>query len=230
VADRLSLRDGALDAIAADLLAHDVRLAGLAVSVRFDGGVAHVTGDVDEPAQLRMVREVLGRLDGVYAVWDRVRVAGVEPTALDLGCGEQPQYPQNIGVDLRPTPSVHVLADLSGGIPFATATVDRVYAVHLLEHLIDFLPLVDECHRVLRPGGILHVMSPWWRHVNSVADPTHVRFLDVQTIKGICRRPGGPRWYPVHAGCDGASVFADLTPLAPADPDLDPVHLSRFFD
>jgi SAM-dependent methyltransferase len=226
----MSLRDGALAAIVDDLLTHDMRLAGLAVSVRLDGGVAHVTGDVDEPGQLRLLREVLGRLDGVYAVWDRVRVAGRDPTVLDLGCGDQPQYPQNIGVDVRATPAVRVRANLSSGIPFETAAVDRIFAVHLLEHLIDFLPLVDECHRVLRPGGILHVMSPWWRHVNSVADPTHVRFLDVQTIKGICLRAGVPRWYPLHAGCDGASVFADLTPLAADDPDLDPVYLSRFFD
>jgi hypothetical protein len=230
VPDRLTLRDHALDAIAADLLTHDVRLAGLAVSVRFDGGVAHLTGEVDEPGQLRMVRELLGQLDGVYAVWDRVHVAGRPPITLDLGCGDQPQYPQNIGVDLRDTPAVQIRADLSGGIPFATAGVDRVFAVHLLEHLIDFLPLIDECHRVLRPGGILHIMSPWWRHINAVADPTHVRFLDVQTIKGICRRPGGPRWFPLHVGCDGATVFADLTPLRPDDPEVDPVHLSRFFD
>jgi SAM-dependent methyltransferase len=230
VPDRLKLRDGALDAMAEDLIAHDVRLAGLAVSVRFDGGVAHLTGDVDDPGQLRLIRELLGQLDGVYAVWDRVRVAGRAPTALDLGCGEQPQYPQNIGVDVRATPAVRVRANLSSAIPFATAAVDRIFAVHLLEHLIDFLPLVDECHRVLRPGGILHVMSPWWRHVNAVADPTHVRLLDVQTIKGVCRRAGGPRWYPLHVGCDGATVFADLTPLAADDPDLDPVQLSRFFD
>jgi len=229
--DRLKLRDEALTAMADDLLEHDARLAGLAVLVRFDGGVAHVTGDVDEPAQLRLLRDVLGRLDGVYAVWDRVRVAGRPPTALDLGCGERPQYPQNIGVDVRATAAVQVLADLRDGVPFATASVDRIYAVHVLEHLIDFLPLIDECHRILKPGGILHIMSPWWKHVNAVADPTHVRLLDVQTIKGICRRGGhAPRWYPLHVSCDGATVFADLTPLGADDPDPDPVHLARFFD
>jgi hypothetical protein len=101
----------------------------------------------------------------------------------------------------------------------------------VLEHLSDFLPLVDECHRVLRPDGVLHVLSPWWRYVNAVADPTHVRLLDVQTIKGICHRPGSPlRWYPLHAGCDGASIFGDLTPLAEHDPGPDEGHLARFFD
>lgn len=228
--DRQNLRDEALGAIAGDLFAHDSRLAELAVSVRFDGGVAHVTGDVDESGQLRLVRDALGRLDGVYAVWDRVRIAGRSPTVLDLGCGDRPQYPQNIGVDVRFTPAVRVIADLHDAVPFGTASVDRVFAVHVLEHLVDFLPLVDDCHRILRPGGVLHVMAPWWRHVNAVADPTHVRLLDVQTIKGVCRRPGGPRWYPLHVGCDGATVFADLTPLAPNDPDVDPAHLARFFD
>jgi predicted SAM-dependent methyltransferase len=106
-----------------------------------------------------------------------------------------------------------------------------VFAVHVLEHLVDFLPLVDECHRVLRPDGVLHVISPWWRYVNAVADPTHVRYLDVQTFKGICDRgDGSPRWYPLHAACDGASVFADLAPLGPGDPGPDPAHLARFFD
>jgi hypothetical protein len=110
--------------------------------------------------------------------------------------------------------------------------VDVLFAVHILEHLIDFLPLLDECHRVLRPGGVLHVMSPWWGHVNAVADPTHVRLLDVQTIKGVCamRPPGTPRWHPLHAGTDGASIFADLTPLGVDDDGPSPAHMARFFD
>jgi hypothetical protein len=84
---------------------------------------------------------------------------------------------------------------------------------------------------VLRPGGVLHVLTPWWRYVNAVADPTHVRLVDVQTVKGICDRPGGgSRWYPLHVGCDGATVFADLTPLADSDPTPTEEYLARFFD
>ncbi len=100
----------------------------------------------------------------------------------------------------------------------------------MLEHLPDYLPLVDECHRVLRPTGTLHLMSPWWGHVNAVADPTHVRLFDVQTIKGICARPGAPRWRPLHAACNGGSVFADLSPLPPDAEAPDPTELARFFD
>ncbi|SCG76158.1 BON domain-containing protein [Micromonospora echinaurantiaca] len=230
-AERLRAVDGFLTEAWAEQVRHDDRLRDLAVEVRFDRGVAHLSGEVAEPAQLRLVRELVGRLAGVFGVWCRVRVGGRDPVVVDLGCGATKQWPGNLGLDIYPAPGVDAVADLSGSLPLADASVDVFFAVHILEHLIDFLPLVDECHRVLRPGGVLHVMSPWWGHVNAVADPTHVRLLDVQTIKGIClqRPPGTPRWYPLHAGCDGASIFADLTPLPP---DADPpptTHLSRFF-
>jgi SAM-dependent methyltransferase len=228
---RMAALDRHLTEAAGDLFAHDDRLRGTTVEVRFDGGVAHLTGDVRDGKELQLVRRLIGRLDGVLAVWAGPRVGGRAPVVLDIGCGGIKQYPDNIGVDLRAGSGVDVQADLAHGLPFADRSVDVIFAVHILEHLIDFLPLVDECHRVLRGDGVLHVLSPWWRYVNAVADPTHLRLLDVQTIKGICNRPGSPlRWYPLHAGCDGASIFGDLMPLATPDPAPDETHLARFFD
>ncbi len=233
-ARRQARYDEFLDAAAADLLDHHARLRDLDLLSGADGGVLHLAGEVDTPAELALARDVLGRLAGVHAVWDRVRVAGREPVIVDVGCGETVQYPGNVGVDRRRTPAVQVVADVGHGLPFASGLLDRVFAVHVLEHLADFLPLVDECHRVLRDDGVLHVLAPWWRHANAVADPTHLRLLDLQTIKGICRRRDSPRqWHPLHASCDGATVFADLTPCrSGAEPgaEPDPVHLSRFFD
>jgi SAM-dependent methyltransferase len=228
---RAELVDQDLARAAAELLRHDARLPDLDLCVRSHGRVLHLTGHVDSADQLASVRELLGRLAGVLAVWDWVRVGGRPPVVLDLGCGATTQSPQNIGVDQRRTDAVSVLADLRGGLPFADASVDRIFTVHLLEHLMDFLPLVDECHRVLRPDGILHILSPWWQHVNAVADPTHLRLFDVQTVKGICQRAGAdPRWYPLHAARDEATVFADLTPLAPTAPAPGATRMARFFD
>ncbi|GAB3816470.1 methyltransferase domain-containing protein [Micromonospora zhanjiangensis] len=229
--ERLRQIDDFLATAWADLVKFDERLRGVTVDVRFDRGVAHLSGEAADHDDLRLVRRLIGQLDGVLAVWPRVRVAGRDPVVLDLGCGPAKQWPDNIGFDLRVAPGVDGIADLSGSLPVADDSVDVIFTVHILEHLIDFLPLVDECHRVLRPGGSLHVMSPWWGHVNAVADPTHVRLLDVQTFKGICQRPPGtPRWYPLHAGCDGASIFADLVPLGPDEPGPVDSHLARFFD
>jgi SAM-dependent methyltransferase len=222
------MRDRHLEAAVRDQLAHDSRLVDLDVQVRFDGGVAHVTGDVADDAPVRLLRELIGRLSGVYAVWDWVRVAGRDPVVLDLGCGEVKQAASHIGVDRRATKTVDVVADLRDGLPFASGSADRVFAVHVLEHLPDYLPVLEEIHRVLRPGGVFHLLAPWWRHVNAVADPTHVRLFDVQTVKQICRV--APAWYPLHAGCDGATVFADLAPLRDDEPGPDEVRLGRFFE
>ena len=229
--DRLDRLDQYLRTAVQDLFKNDDRVRGLGVEVSFRGGVAHVTGSVERQEELELVRTLVGRLGGVLGVWDRVRVGGTDPVILDIGCGDTKQYPDNLGVDMRDAEGVDVVADLAQGIPFPDGSADRVFAVHILEHLVDFLPLVDECHRVLRPGGILHVLSPWWRYVNAVADPTHVRLLDIQTFKGICSRPDSDlRWYPLHAGCDGASIFADLRPLQAGEPEAGVVQLARWFD
>jgi SAM-dependent methyltransferase len=229
--ERLRAIDMFLDGAWADRVRHDAQLRDLAVRARFDQGVAHLTGDVDRLEELHLVRRRVGELAGVLGIWSRVRVGRRPPVVVDLGCGQTKQYAANLGLDLRRAPGVDAIADLSASLPLADDSVDVMFAVHILEHLTDFLPLLDEAHRVLRPDGVLHVMSPWWGHVNAIADPTHVRLLDVQTFKGICRRmDGAPRWYPLHVGCDGASVFADLMRLGPDDPDPDPHHLARFFD
>jgi SAM-dependent methyltransferase len=226
---RQQLCDEYLADVVAELLTHDERVRDVDVSAEVDGGVVHLRGYVDDSDQLATVRRLVGQLAGVLAVWDRVQVGGREPVVLDLGCGDQRQYPTNIGVDRRRTASVSAVADVSHSLPFRDGGVDRIFAVHVLEHLIDFLPLLAECHRVLRPGGVLHVLSPWWRHVNAVADPTHVRLFDTQTIKGICVGPDRPAWYPLHVSRDESTVFADLSPAPPGE-SPDPRTLARFFD
>src|SRR4051812_14467764 len=52
--------------------------------------------------------------------------------------------------------------DLRKGIPFTPATFDVVYHSHFLEHLEREAGrrLLLECHRVLRPGGIIRVVVP----------------------------------------------------------------------
>lgn len=225
---RRSVADRYLDRVARGLLDHDDRLRGIGVEVRFDGGVAHLTGGATDRGELDRVREAIGQLAGVHAVWDRVSVAGRAPVMIDLGCGDTRQYADAVGVDRRPGQGVHVIADVSLPLPLRTGGADAVFAVHVLEHLIDWLPTVAEVRRCLRPGGVLHVMSPHWGHPNAVADPTHVRYFDTQTFKYLCAMD--PPWYPLHIGCDGASVFADLTPVSPRRPAADEERMARFFD
>ncbi len=228
----LEMRDRWLEDVVRGLLEHDDRLRGLDVRVRFDGGVAHVDGRVPDAERRELLREAVCSLRGVYGMWDGLVVGDRGPLrTLDVGCGGTKQRETSFGVDRYPAPGVDLLADLTRPLPFPDRSVDRVYAVHVLEHVLDLVGVMNELHRVLADDGVLHVLSPDWRSVTAVGDPTHVKYLDVQTFKWFCGPHGGARvWYPLHTGYDGASVFADLVPVRDGDPLPEPQRLARFFD
>lgn len=231
--DSLTRRDRWLEARVAGLLEHDERLKGIDdVEVRFDGGVAHAEGGVDSPEQRALLRDAVCSLRGVHAFWDRITIGAAAPLrTLDVGCGGTKQKPQSLGVDRFAAPGVGVLADLTAPLPFADRSVDRVHAVHVLEHVLDLVAVMDELHRVIADDGVLHVLSPHWQSIAAVADPTHVKYLDVQTFKWFCTpRPGARTWFPLHASYDGASVFADLVPVRSAHQVADADALARWFD
>ena len=80
---------------------------------------------------------------------------------LNLGCGQR-FHPAWTNLDVRPTdPSIRSW-DVTQPLPFADATFDAVYHSHLLEHLprADALPFLQECRRVLKPGGVLRLAIP----------------------------------------------------------------------
>ena len=228
----LALRDRWLEDVVGGLLDHDDRLRGLDVEVRFDGGVAHVDGRVATPQDRERLREAICSLRGVYAMWDGLVVGDRGPLrTLDIGCGGTKQRATTYGVDRYRAPGVDVLADLTAALPFADRSVDRVYAVHVLEHVLDLVALMNELHRVLADDAVLHVLSPHWQSVAAVGDPTHVKYLDVQTFKWFCGPHGGSAgWYPLHAGYDGASVFADLVPVRDGSELPPEEQIARFFD
>lgn len=57
------------------------------------------------------------------------------------------------GLDVR-------LADLEQGLPCADGSVDVVHAAEVIEHLYSPDDFLDECRRVLAPGGVLVLSTP----------------------------------------------------------------------
>lgn len=95
---------------------------------------------------------------------------------LNLGCGSFP-IAGYVNVDIANVPGVDVVHDLDvSPWPWETGSVDRIDAKDVFEHVIDAITFVTECHRVLRPGGVLHVRTPHWRSQDAYTDPTHRRF------------------------------------------------------
>ena len=79
---------------------------------------------------------------------------------LHLGSGFLPKEGW-VDIDLAGV-RVDLIWNLKNGIPFEDDTVDAVFHEHLLEHLSlrDGFQLTRECHRALKPGGVLRVAVP----------------------------------------------------------------------
>lgn len=79
-------------------------------------------------------------------------------------------------------------------LPFESASFDLVVIVDLLEHVQDDRRLVEECARVLRPGGTLIVNVPHWkrrslinaaRHAVGLTDEWHGHLRPGYTVEGL---------------------------------------------
>jgi SAM-dependent methyltransferase len=208
------LRDEALTEELQDFMAHDWRTAHLKLSIRVDRGVGRVEGSADSEEERQHVRRLLRRQGGLYAVWDLLALADQQLNTADIGCGECKQIPRSCGIDRQSYPGVDVVTDLEASLPIDDDTFDHIFAIHVLEHIRDLISLMNELHRVLRPGGVLHVLTPYWHHINAIADPTHVRFMDIQSFKYFCQpHPDVLTWEALMVTASPDTVFADLQPL-----------------
>jgi ubiquinone/menaquinone biosynthesis C-methylase UbiE len=53
-----------------------------------------------------------------------------------------------------------IVGDVEAGLDVPDASFDRVVAIHVLEHLRNLPPALDEIRRVLKPGGVFEVVIP----------------------------------------------------------------------
>jgi len=80
---------------------------------------------------------------------------------LNIGCGRR-YHRDWVNLDLESNDSNVIRHDVNKGIPFEQGHFDAVYHSHILEHLDpgDGQKLIQECYRVLKPGGVLRIVVP----------------------------------------------------------------------
>lgn len=99
------------------------------------------------------------------------------PVKVNLGCG--PDYLEdwiNIDGDRKLSCEIHCELDSEDiKLPLETESVDLIYASHILEHIWYLRQLKQELLRVLKPGGFIIIVVPYYQSYDAWGDDTHCR-------------------------------------------------------
>ena len=122
----------------------------------------------------------------------------------DLACGDRKQE-GFLGVEIEKTKSADIVANILE-FPWKFAkdnSVDELYTSHFIEHIpmcywnkgndythvikdansVElFEKFIEECHRVLKPGGKLTIVAPYYSSMRAWQDPTHRRAISDATF------------------------------------------------
>lgn len=89
-----------------------------------------------------------------------------------IGAGADELYKnrhvQIVGTDVYASPNTKVVAD-GHFLPFRDEVFDAVWIQAVLEHVLDPPAVVEEIHRVLKPGGIVYADTPFIQQVHEQA-------------------------------------------------------------
>ncbi len=128
-------------------------------------------------------------------------VLAMRPIYLNLGggahCHPRRGYERYVSVDLEPPATGWAVRhDLRLPIPLPDGSVARIHSEDFLEHITpkEAQSLLDECHRLLEPGGMMRIGVPDYGNPKDrrclalgrdPTDPKHVTLTHYQLMKEI---------------------------------------------
>jgi len=98
----------------------------------------------------------------MFALRERLLVKGGK--VLELGSGGgfiKDIFPETITSDIKPLPHVDIVINAEV-LPFEDHSLDAIMLVHVLHHISDVTKFFDEAQRVLKPGGGIICVEPYW--------------------------------------------------------------------
>ncbi len=121
---------------------------------------------------------------------------------LNLGgrdnCHPKPGYEHYVAVDLEPRGEWGVRHDLREPIPLPDGSVSRIHTEDFIEHIRpeEIRKLLTECHRLLKPGGMLRIACPDynnpkdrkafdWGGGHDIRNPLHITRTDYAFVKNL---------------------------------------------
>lgn len=148
--------------------------------------------------------------------------------ALQLGCGNAPIAGAVNHDKVAHSTHVDVAHDLdTAPWPWGDSQFSEIVALDVVEHLkVDVNVWLDECWRILKPGGLLYVRVPHYTNINAYTDPTHRRFFTEHTFdywdksKELHKKYGfyyfaeSDKWWSVRVVFCNGDIGFELTKVA----------------
>jgi predicted SAM-dependent methyltransferase len=79
-------------------------------------------------------------------------------------------------------------------LPFEADTVAEIFALHFLEHLSNVNRVLADCQRVLRVGGLMHIVVPYGTCHMAVQDLDHKHFFNEDSWRHTFANPYYNPW------------------------------------
>ncbi|MCH7632285.1 MAG: methyltransferase domain-containing protein [Planctomycetes bacterium] len=168
-------------------------------------GASHVAGEFD-PVSAHFLHRGHGAEFEMETDWVRAQMPPYAQRVVDVGCGAGGLFPtlgerRTIGVDFvaeglahtrERFPSVPLTCAGADCLPFADASLDTVALQHVIEHLAHVREALAEWLRILKPGGLLLLLTPNRRFCDPKVfdDPTHVRLFDRRDLTDVVTDAG----------------------------------------
>ena len=111
---------------------------------------------------------------------------------IDVGCGPRKIAKGAVGIDILRKESEADLLASGDQLPFGKETLDFVVASHNLEHYEDIQKTLGEWKRVIKNGGIIGMVVPDDRIIDTRAlNPQHRHALTPELLKDHIQKSGG---------------------------------------
>jgi len=96
---------------------------------------------------------------------------------LNLACGQRKEEGY-FGVDIAPGDTVDAVVDLEQfPWPIESDSAEDIICSHYVEHTPDLIKFMDEVYRILKPGGKIKIVAPYYTSMRCWQDPTHKRAI-----------------------------------------------------
>ena len=104
---------------------------------------------------------------------------------LDVGCGSK-KWPGAVGLDISADTDADVVHDLNAfPYPFEDDSFDQILMQDVLEHVREPIAVMDELHRICRPGGRIQLRTPHFSSMLAYSDPTHTHYFSAEAIRTL---------------------------------------------